>query len=91
MNEDSRYLNFDNNSELEKAVTKYIKDKVYSYLYKVSKEFNSDIDGFGKYAVKHFATWDTWESYNWLNNYNTSFFNVDVETNVKSGYILMET
>lgn len=91
MNENSTYLSFDNVNELEKAVTRYIKEKVYSYLYKVSKEFNSDIDGFGKYAVRHFSTWEAWESYNWLNNYNTSFFNVDVETNVKSGYILMET
>lgn len=91
MNENASYLSFDNVHELEKAVTKYIEDKVYSYLYKVSKEFNSDIDGFGKYAVKHFLTWDDWKNYNWLNNYNTSFFNIDVKTNVKSGYILMET
>ncbi len=91
MNEDSKYLNFDNISELEQAVTKYIENKVYLYLYKVSKDFNSDIDGFGKYAVRHFATWDSWENYDWLNNFNNSFFNIEVKTNVKSGYIIMET
>lgn len=91
MNEDSKYLNFDNVSELEKATTKYIENKVYSYLYKISKEFNSDIDGFGKYAVRHFATWEEWKNYDWLNNFNNSFFDVEVKTNVKSGYILMET
>ncbi len=89
MNEGSKYLNFDNVRKLENAVTKYMKDKINSYLYKISKEFNSDIDGFGKYAVRHFTTWDTWENYNWLNNFNTSFFDIDVKTNVKSGYILM--
>ena len=91
MNEGSKYLNFDNVRKLENAVTKYMKDKINSYLYKISKEFNSDIDGFGKYAVRHFTTWDTWENYNWLNNFNTSFFDIDVKTNVKSGYILMES
>ena len=66
-------------------------DKIHTYLYKVSKEFNSDIDGFGKYAVKNFLTWDDWINYNWLDNYKNSFFEVNVNTDVKSGYILMET
>lgn len=91
MNDSSNYLNFTNVSKLEEAVTVYMKSQIESYLYKISKEFNSDIDGFGKYAVRHFATWKAWESYNWLNNFNTSFFDVAVQTNVKSGYILMET
>ncbi len=91
MNDSSNYLDFDNVSKLEEAVTVYMKSQIDSYLYKISKEFNSDIDGFGKYAVRHFLTWDSWENYNWLNNFNTSFFDVTVKTNVKSGYILMET
>ena len=91
MNDSSNYLDFDNVSKLEEAVTVYMKSQINSYLYKISKEFNSDIDGFGKYAVRHFLTWDSWENYNWLNNFNTSFFDVAVQTNVKSGYILMET
>lgn len=91
MNGSSNYLDFTNVSKLEEAVTVYMKSQIESYLYKISKEFNSDIDGFGKYAVRHFATWKAWESYNWLNNFNTSFFDVAVQTNVKSGYILMET
>ena len=34
---------------------------------------------------------DEWENYNWLENFKNSFFDVKVETKVKSGYILMES
>ncbi len=91
MNENSSYLDSTNVTKLEDATSKYMEDKISSYLYKLSKEFNSDIDGFGKYAVKNFLTWEDWENYGWLDNFNTSFFDVNVETVVKSGYILMET
>lgn len=91
LNENSDYLNSDNIKELEKYINSYMQSEISSYLYKVSKEYNSDIDGFGRYAVKHFSTWDDWTNYNWLENYNTSFFDVDVKTDIKSSYILMET
>lgn len=91
MNEKSDYLDSNNVSKLEQAVNSYMENEISSYLYKISKDFNSDIDGFGKHAVKNFLTWDEWKNYNWLENFNSSFFDVKVETSVKSGYILMET
>lgn len=91
MDENSKYLNDENIKELERYANSYMNNKIHTYLYKVSKEFNSDIDGFGKYAVKNFLTWDDWINYNWLDNYKNSFFEVNVNTDVKSGYILMET
>ncbi len=88
ISENSNYLNADNVKELEKYVTSYMKNQISSYLYKISKEYNSDIDGFGKYATQYFLTWDDWKNYNWLENFNNSFFNVEVETSIKSSYIL---
>lgn len=91
MDENSQYLDEYYLKELEKYANSYMQDKIYTYLYKISKEFNSDIDGFGKYAVKNFLTWNDWINYNWLDNFKNSFFEVTVETNIKSGYVLMET
>ena len=54
-------------------------------LYKTAKEYNCDIDGFGKYAVKYFTTIQDWQAYNWLDNFQNSTFNVNVETTIKSG------
>lgn len=91
MTENSDYLDATKLSKLESAVTKYMNKQISSYLYKISKEYNSDLDGFGRYAVKNFLTTKKWEDYGWLDNFNTAFFDVNVSTDVKSGYILMES
>ena len=54
-----------------------------------SKEFNSDITGIGKYALRNFTTTSQFEEYNWKDNYKNSFFEVTVDTNVKSGFLIM--
>lgn len=71
---------------LEYSFNKYFSEQIYQYLYKVSKNYNCDIDGFGKYAVKYFSTTDDWNNYNWLDNFRNSFFSVNVKSNIKSGY-----
>ena len=73
----------------EEACNYFLKQQMESYLYKTSKEFKSDIVGFGKYATCHFLTLDDWNSYNWLENYKNAYFNISVDTNIKSGYLLM--
>lgn len=91
MQETSKYLNQEEISLLEKSVNSYMETKLYKYLYKICKDFNSDIDGFGKYVVKNFKTMDEWKNFNWLENFKNSFFDVNVDTTVKSSYILMES
>lgn len=91
MDENMQYLNPNNIEILEKYINSYLEAQLYQYLYKVSKEYNSDIDAFGKYALKNFKTWNDWINYSWLENFKDSFFNVSVETKVKSGFIIMET
>ena len=86
--EASNYLSAENVKELEKYINSYMKEQISSYLYKISKEYNSDIDGFGRYATKNFLTWNDWINYNWLENFNSAFFNVEVDTTIKSSYIL---
>lgn len=71
---------------LEEELNSYLEKTILDYLYKTSKEFNSDIDGFGKYAIKYFTTTDEWNNYNWLENYENSFFSVIVDSKLKSGY-----
>lgn len=89
--ENSKYLDEESLKLLEESANSYMSNKLYKYLYKVSKEFNSDIDGFGRYAVKNFLTMNDWQNYNWLKNFENSFFDVHIETKVKSSYIIMES
>ncbi len=86
--EDSNYFE-DNNLELiESYANSYIKSELENYLYKTAKDYASDIASFGKYAVKYFITWDDWIEYNWLDNYTNSFFNVNVDVDVISSYLI---
>lgn len=81
------YDSQDSLNKLNAATSKYLEDKIQSYLYKTSKEYNSDICGFGKYAVNNYFTLDEWYKVNWLQNYKNSIFKVKVNANIKSGNI----
>lgn len=70
--------------KLEAITNAYFEEVLTNYLYKISKEYNTDIDGFGKYAVKYFSDKNSWDNYNWLNNFQNSFFRVEVKSNIKS-------
>lgn len=87
--EGSKYYTKENIKLIEDECSKYLQESISKYLYKTAKDFKSDIDGFGKYAVKYFLTSQDWETYNWLNNYEKSIFDVDVKTSLKSGYAFL--
>lgn len=80
------YLKSETTEKLEEKINIYFKELISSYLYKTSKEFNSDIDGFGKQAIKYFLTKQEWDNYDWLNKYKDSFFEVNVSSKIRSGY-----
>lgn len=72
---------------LNSYVSTYLEDALNSYLYKTSKEFKSDINDFGKYALPKYSTWNDWIDSDWLNNYQNAFFKVTVNTNIQDGYL----
>lgn len=75
------------NNDLEKAnkfAENFLTQQFEKYLYKTSKEFNSDIDGFGKKAIQHFLTIDSWNSYGWLETYENAEFAVDINVVIKN-------
>lgn len=81
-------INYDSQDELaliENSASQYITEHINNYLYKTSREYNSDICGFGKYALKHYLTLNDWYSSNWLGNYKNSKFDVHVHLKLKSG------
>ncbi|MGN1326640.1 MAG: Ger(x)C family spore germination C-terminal domain-containing protein, partial [Clostridia bacterium] len=85
----SNYYNKENTELIEKACNEYLQNSITQYLYKTSRSYQSDIDGFGKYAVKYFYTMQDWKEYDWLNNYENSIFNVTVKSSLKSGYTFL--
>ena len=85
----SNYLSKENSLALEYATNSYLNANITDFLYKTSKELKSDFIGFGRNAVRSFKTMDDWKNYDWLNKYQNSEFNVNVNTTVKSSYLLI--
>ena len=63
----------------------YLEHQIEDYLYRTSKELNSDIDGFGKNILSEYKTLPEWFGSSWLENYRKSFFKVRAHVNIKSG------
>jgi len=91
MSENSKYLSPDVLDSISKSCDSYLESLFTEYLYKTSKEFNSDINSFGTYALKNFFTTKEFENYSWLENYRNAFFKVNVDSSVKSGMLITET
>lgn len=88
IDKNSDYTSSEMIDAISESTNKYLEEHISSYLYKTAKVYNSDISGIGNHAISKFSTLKKWNDYNWLNNYQNSFFNVNVDTNVKSGFLL---
>lgn len=91
MKKDSNYLESDVLEKVSQSCSSYLKTVFSNYLYKTSKDLKSDINAFGKEARNDFLTMAGFESYDWLEHYSDSFFDVSVKTSIRSSYLLTET
>lgn len=73
---------------IEDYASRYFKQNTLEYLYTTAKIYQSDIAGFGSKAASHFLFWDDWLEYDWLNRYQDSFFQVNVDFQVHSSSFL---
>ena len=91
INEISNYVSQDKIDKIEESASHYLKVHLLNYLYKTSKDYKSDISGTGKYAISNFKTRAEYEEYNWLDNFQNAFFDVETEVNVKSSFLITGT
>ncbi len=91
MNKNINLLDEDLVNKIETSAETYLKENIMNYLYKTSKEFDADIDSFGLYASKYFSTNQEWENYNWIHHYKGAYFDVELDINLRSSYLLTST
>jgi len=72
---------------INESVNSYLEYCIESYLYKTAKDFGADIDNFGSHILHKYLTSNEWNNSDWLNNYKNSFFDVNVKSNIVSGYL----
>lgn len=73
---------------IETLASNYLNKQILHYLYRTSKELNADTSSIGKYALNEFKTLPEFEEYSWANHYKDSFFKVETEVTVDSGFLL---
>ncbi len=87
----SDYIIENNLTEFEENTSQYIKDFSLEFLNKTTKEFNSDIVGFGKQAKKLFLTNDEFEKFNWNEAYKDAEFECRVKFSIRRTGLTMRT
>lgn len=83
---DSEFL-----KDISISANKYLEDSISNFLYKTSRNFNSDICSFGDKFLYKFLTLDDFNNFNWKNHYKNSFFKVNIDVNVQSGLLLIKS
>lgn len=91
MSDDSKYLDPKVIEKVSVSCSSYLETIFSNYLYKISKDLKADINGFGKLAKSNFLTLEDFNNYNWHEKYKDIFFDVSVESTVRSGFLLTET
>jgi len=86
----NEYMNEQNIARIEEYANSYMHYQIIQYLEKTARKFGTDIDDFGEKVVKNFLFEKDWNKFDWLDNYQNSFFNVNLNTTVVSGDLLME-
>lgn len=85
---DSKYDNEKKLQQISSAANHYIHKMITDYLYKTSSELKCDIDGFGRDVLALFLTEPEFEEYHWLKKYKDATFDVTIDTDVKSAFLL---
>ena len=91
MEDGADYLDNDMLNQISDSCNSYLESILTDYLYKTAKALNSDINGFGKSARNNFLTLDEFYDYNWGEKYKDSFFNVSVNSSIRSSSLLTES
>lgn len=78
----------DNLIIIQNSIENFLQNQIYDYFNTTSKEYDSDVAGIGRFAIKNFRTINDWNDYNWLENYKNSTFKVNVDISIKTGHFL---
>ena len=74
--------------KLNFALKEYLTEEFKSYLYKTSREYNSDINEFYKIAKRKFITNSDFSNYDWANKYEAAEFNVEFNEDIITTLII---
>ena len=89
-NSTTDYLTNKNKNALKEKIEKKLEQQLNEY-FKLTKKFNSDIAGLGKYVKTKYLTWEEFEKANWLENYKNAKINVEVNVDLNVSRVISHT
>lgn len=86
----SNYSSPKNIALVEEYAASFMKSQITDFLYYTAKNLNSDILGFGYKTSSDYKNINDWIKSDWYSNYKNSFFNVNVDFEVKTASIFLK-
>ena len=81
------YSSSNNISIIKNAVDEYLSNLIEDYLYKISREYNSDIAYFSEILSTKYLTVQEFNKIPWENIFKDSVFEVSVDSSINSSYL----
>ena len=75
-------------NDISEAVNTNLEKNISDYLKKTQDTFKCDLDFFYRFAKRNFKTIEEWESFDWYSKYPQARFNVNVNCNVVSSFMV---
>ena len=85
--EEFDYSSHINISIIENKVNEYLTNLLKDYLYKISREYNSDIAYFSENLSSKYMTVEDFNKVHWENIFKDSVFDVSVKSTINSSYL----
>lgn len=88
------YLDFsdkDTLNSVNSALKEFLTSKMKNFLYKTSKEYGCDINGFYRLVKQKFLTIPEYDNYNWEEMYKKADFNVEIDSDVISSFLVQNS
>ena len=84
----ANYNQHENKEKLTNTIKESLEKDINNYLYKITKEYKTDIAGFGKIAKQNYLTWNEFEKINWLEIFPNSEYNIEININLNTSQII---
>lgn len=84
---DFDYSSLESISIIENSLNKYLSSILNTYVYKISREFNSDICYLGENLIMKYPTLEEFEKVHWDEVFKDSVFDITVDSKINSSYL----
>ena len=85
------FSNKDTLNTVNAALKDYLTSKMKDFLYKTSRDYGCDINGFYRLVKQKFLTIPEYENYNWEEKYKQANFNIEIDSNVISSFLVQNS